>query len=142
MAISGNLALIGAHLDRDGDQFVGAAYLFDVNTGEQLAKFRSGDGPELTSGFGFSAALSGRTAVIGSPFADSAAGFATGAAYVFDVSDPRRPVRILKLTSADEEAADWFGMPVALQGTTILVGASQELTAAGKAFVFHGRSAP
>ncbi|MEN0110372.1 MAG: FG-GAP repeat protein [Planctomycetota bacterium] len=81
VAIDGNLALVGAHRDDDNGPNSGSAYLFDVTTGEQLAKLVAGDGA-LGDVFGHSVALDGGLAIVGAYRDDNG----SGSAYVFDVS--------------------------------------------------------
>ncbi|MEN0111641.1 MAG: FG-GAP repeat protein, partial [Planctomycetota bacterium] len=57
------------------------AYLFDVATGQQLAKLTADDAA-LFDEFGFSVALDGGVALVGAPGDNSD----TGAAYLFDIS--------------------------------------------------------
>jgi hypothetical protein len=144
VAISGNLILLGSTFD-GADLSSGAAWLFDAATGHQLSKFSVPHAGEPIFGFGHAVALSGGTAVVGASSADGhGIPFTTfGAAYVFDVSDPRHPVQLLKLTASDGENADGFGASIAVSGTTILIGAPQTLgIAGGRAYVFRGRALP
>ena len=82
MAISGNIAVVGAIGDDDAASDSGSAYVFDTTTGNQLFKLTASDAA-LGDQFGFSVALSGATAIIGAlgddnPFDN------TGSAYVFN----------------------------------------------------------
>ena len=141
-AISGNLAAVGAPFSGEAFRAIGAAYLFDVTSGQQLAKLTPATSePGSSIGIGWSVAISGNTVLVGAPFADNDTDGSAGAVYVFDVSDPRRPVQTSKLTASDAEDADWFGSSVALRGDAILVGAPQFL-GDGKAFLYRGRSLP
>ena len=80
VAISGDLAVIGAIEEDDGGSESGAAYVFDVTTGSQLFKLTASD---ATAGdrFGKSVAVSGNTAIIGARTDDR--GKDSGSAYVF-----------------------------------------------------------
>ena len=81
VAVSGGLAVIGAPYRRDAvngeaDIADGGAYIFDVTTGEQLARIppqdprRPDEHPMWAStGLGRSVGISGDTVVVGSPFA-------------------------------------------------------------------------
>ena len=51
----------------------------------------------------------------------------------------RHPVELMRLEASDAEDADWYGWSVALGGDTLLVGATQQFTSAGKAFLYRGR---
>ncbi len=83
VAVSGTTAVIGADRDDDNGSLAGSAYVFDVTTGEQLAKLFA-DGGTAGDSFGDAIALSGKTAVVGA-FSAATGGITTGAAYAFDV---------------------------------------------------------
>jgi hypothetical protein len=83
VALSGNLAIIGAPSDSDAGIGSGSAYVFDVTTGQQLYKITAADAG-MQHGFGLSVSLSGNTAIVGA-FADDF-GVRSGAAYLFDVT--------------------------------------------------------
>ena len=117
VAISGNTALVGAVHDDDGGFSSGSAYLFDVTTGNQLAKLTADDAAAFDS-FGISVAISGNTALVGA-FQDDDGGTNSGSAYLFDVNTGNQ---IAKLTATDSAAGDKFGSAVALSGNSALVG--------------------
>jgi hypothetical protein len=118
----GNTAVAGALLATvDGDPFRGAAYVFTRDgTGgwTQHQKLVNSDGSDGDR-FGGAAAIDGDTLVIG------AWGWAaqTGAAYVF-VRDGDNWVEQARLTAPDGKGGDAFGEYVAVDGDTVLVGAS------------------
>jgi hypothetical protein len=118
----GNTAVAGALLATvDGDPFRGAAYVFTRDgTGgwSQRQKLVSSDGSDGDR-FGGAAAIDGDTMVIG------AWGWTaqTGAAYVF-VRDGDGWVEQTRLTAPDGRTGDAFGEYVAVDGDTVLVGAS------------------
>lgn len=118
VAISGNTAIVGAQGDDDNGSLSGAAYLFDAVTGTQLAKLTPNDG---SSGdyFGYSVAISGGTAIVGS-INDSENGGLSGSAYLFDVVTG---IQLAKLTPTDGAAGEYFGVSVAISGQTAIVGA-------------------
>lgn len=86
VAISGNLAVVGSHKDDDHGASSGSAYLFDVTTGEQLAKFTASDGAAF-DGFGVAVAVDDDDVVVGSELDDDLGG-GSGSAYVFDATGP------------------------------------------------------
>lgn len=110
VGISGNTAIVGS--------LNNAAYLFDVTTGQELHKLTS---PELalpTTGislFGQAVAISGDMAIVGAPVS----GFGTGAAYLFDALTGQP---LAKLTAPEPEAADLFGVSVAIDDHRAIVG--------------------
>ncbi len=118
VALSGNMALVGADRDAHAGQISGAAYLFDVTTGNQIAKITASDAM-LINRFGASVAINGNTALIGAPH-DFRRGSSSGSAYLFDVTTGNQ---IAKLTASDAAAGDLFGVSVAISGNTALVGA-------------------
>jgi len=89
--------------------------------------------------FGWSVAVSGDTAVVAAPEANTGFGFRSGAVYLF-VRTATSWSEQQKLLPADLAADDRFGASVALDGDTVLVGASQDDTGvgvdAGSAYVF------
>jgi len=118
VALSGNTALVGAFLDDDGGNRSGSAYLFDVTTGNQIAKLTASDA-DAGDSFGWSVAISGNTALVGA-FGDGGEGNRSGSAYLFDVATGNQ---IAKLNASDAAAHDFFGRSVAISGNTALVGA-------------------
>jgi hypothetical protein len=116
LAVSGNLAIIGAPtgiVDTPG-----AAYLFDITTGQELRKLVPSDG-QSGAEFGSSVDISGQTAIVGARFAGESFSL-LGAAYLFDVSTG---VQLRKLTPSDTQPGQWFGDAVAIDGNTAIVGA-------------------
>jgi hypothetical protein len=137
VAISGNIAIVGAYRDDDAGNNSGSAYLFSTTTGQQLFKLTASDAA-ADAQFGSSVAISGTTVIVGA-FADSGAGAGAGAAYVFDVTDPLNPVEVFKLTASDAAANDLFGFSVAISGNTAIVGADNNDDAgsnSGSAYIF------
>ena len=76
--------------------------------------------------FGRSVAIGGtpgsEVAIVGAWFDDDNGGDA-GAAYLFDISNPEKPSQITKLIPKDGAAFEHFGVSVAIDGTTAIVGA-------------------
>ena len=137
VAISGTTAIVGVDLDDDAGTNSGSAYLFDTTTGLQIAKLTASDGAAQDI-FGWAVAISGTTAIVGTPRGDGAV-FDTGSAYLFDISNPDMPVQIAKLTASDGAAQDNFGVSVAISGTIAIVGANADDdagSASGSAYLF------
>jgi len=88
LSLSSDHLLVGAYGDDDLGSSAGAAYLYDVNTGQELAKLHASDG---WSGdfFGSCVSISGDRALVGSPWSDHSGEGEAGAAYVFAV--PNEP---------------------------------------------------
>ncbi len=121
VAIRGTAAIVGAYQDDDNGRLSGSAYLFDANTGRQVAKLLPNDGA-AHDWFGWSVAISGATAIVTAP-RDDDNDPNSGSAYLFDISDPANPTQITKLLPNDGAGDDWFGYSVAISGTTAIVGA-------------------
>ena len=79
VAVFDNLAIVGASHDDDYGDMSGSAYLFDVTTGQQIAKLLPNDGEEGDT-FGLSVDIDENLAVIGADDGNN-----IGSAYVFDV---------------------------------------------------------
>ena len=118
VGISGETAIVGAYSNDDNGDFSGSAYLFDTATGEQIAKLLPDDGAEGDF-FGISVAVSGATAIVGA-YTNDDNGTNSGAAYLFDATTG---AQIAKLLPNDGATDDFFGISVAISGTTAIVGA-------------------
>ncbi len=120
--IDGNIAVIGAFLDTTDNGFrSGSAYLFDVTTGQQIAKLLPIDGAE-DDRFGTSVGISGNIAIVGAP-RDDDNGEDSGSAYLFDITTGQQ---ILKLLPDDGVTEDDFGLSVRLHGNFAIVGAQDD----------------
>ncbi len=140
VAIDGDFIVIGAYGDDSGGSSSGAAYAFEKINGawSQIDKLTANDASSDDL-FGRSLAISGDTVVIGAYQAEEAGKGETGAVYVF-----RRIggmwQQITKLTANDAVSGDGFGVDVAIDGDTIVVGAFRDHEGAadsGAAFVFR-----
>jgi hypothetical protein len=145
VALGGDTVLAGAPYDdtagvRDG----GSAYVFvrsDTSWSSQQ-KLELAEGALTDDAFGKSVALSGDTALVGSPDDDTATNgvtFRAGSAYVFVRSGTTWSLQ-QKLTALDGGTRDGFGGSVALSGDTALIGSPADDTSAGadagSAYVF------
>ncbi|MCH8879670.1 MAG: FG-GAP repeat protein [Planctomycetes bacterium] len=139
VSISGDIAIVGATGDDDAGSGSGAAYLFDVATGEQLHKLTAADAAEEDR-FGHSVAISGANAIVGS-WHDDDAGDSSGSAYLFDVATGQQ---LHKLAADDGAPEDLFGDSVAISEGIAIVGArwdddacsSDPLCDSGSAYLF------
>jgi len=134
VSMAGSLAVIGAELDSDSGQWSGSAYVFDVQTGQQLRKLTASDA-ESDDRFGSAVALSGNIAVIGA-YGDGDLGADSGAAYLFEVTTGQE---LFKLTASDGAAADRFAWAVARSGTLAVIGSfayDGQAVDCGKVYVF------
>ncbi len=146
VAVDGNTAVIGAyqddHTDDDSNTIgnAGSAYVFTKVSGvwRQLAKLTADDGA-ANDEFGYSVAVDGDTIVVGTHQNDADSNDNDeGAAYVFTkpASGWADMTQTAKLTAFGAAAGDEFGISVAVDGNTILVGAHQNDSDDGAAYVF------
>jgi len=141
VALEGNTALIGA----DGDDgTLGAAYIFERsgNVWTKQAYLFANDSA-IGDFFGASVALDGDTALIGA-WGDNDKGNLSGSAYIF-VKPGGGWIQTgffdAKLIAADGDPGDNFGVSVALDGGSALIGAkwdSDNGTNSGSAYIFVG----
>ncbi len=135
VAVDGAFAVIGAPEDDDDGSSSGAAYVFrfDGSDWSQEQKLTASDAAGGDD-FGFAVAIRGDMIVVGAPRDDTAAGNRAGSVYafLFDVGQ-QQWVECDHLFAPDAGADDRFGSSVAIDGTTLLVGAIQEDEAANNA---------
>lgn len=118
VAASGNIAIVGAP-DSGPNHRQGAAYVFDLTTGQQLLRLDPDDAI-VGAHFGNAVALDGNVALIGALERYDVELYRSGAAYLFDVTTGQQ---LHKLVSCDLSRWDWLGCSVALGEHTALVGA-------------------
>lgn len=116
VALVGGKALIGAPNDDEGGLEAGAAYLFDVITGQLLVGKLTGAAGD---GLGESVSLSGNLALIGARSADGASAN-SGTAFLHAV-DSGNLLGVLQ--PADGSTNDDFGAAVSICGHLAVVGA-------------------
>ena len=146
LAVDGNTVLVGAYGDDTvlGELGSGSAYVFDKPSGgwtdgNETAKLTAPD-RQPSGYFGFSVALDGDTAVIGArQHGDPGTGAGSGAAYVFTRESGVWGEKA-KLTPSDAAAGDNFGVSVAVEDGTVVVGSWQDDDNgrnSGSAYVFE-----
>lgn len=120
ISISGRNALIGAYYEDDQKVYrAGAAYLFDLETGEELRRFSS-PAPSVRAGFGSGLVLAEGLAIISQPgdgnfFTDE------GRTWVFDA---KTGALLDSLAPSDNQAGDLFGWPIARDGCELVIGST------------------
>ncbi len=140
VALDGDTVLIGAWGDQDNGDDSGSAYVFtrSGSSWTEQAKLTAIEGAALDL-FGNSVALFGDTALIGAWGDHDNGNNDSGSAYVFTRSGSSW-TELAKLTASDGAADDWFGISVALDGDTAVVGAEQGrqgvFPISGAAYVF------
>ncbi len=134
VAVDGDTAVVGAYEDESEK---GAAYVLAKDSSgawSQVAKLTASDGDTSSDGeagdiFGWSVAVDWDTVVVGARYDDST--------YVFTKPGTgwATATETAKLTASDGVVGDWFGQSVAVDGDTVVVGASED-DGSGSAYVF------
>ena len=133
--VDGDTVVVGAPDDGDdttpAGAYAGLAYVFTRTgtTWTQQAKLTASDGA-ASDNFGYSVAVSGDTAVVGAHNDDTRGGVDAGSAYVFTRTGTTWTQQA-KLTASDGAEGDFFGVSVAVDGDTAVVGAYGDDTRAG-----------
>ncbi len=118
----------------------GHAYLFNATTGALKLKLHT---PNSQKGgaFGDSVAIAGTTVVVGAPGENASGQYGAGDAYKFNANTGSR---ISTLISSDAQSYGGFGGSVAVSGSTVVVGAPDEMTDAyadaGNAYIFNAKT--
>jgi RHS repeat-associated protein len=141
IALAGSTAIIGAMWREVNGVQQGAAYVYTLSGAvwSQTAELTASDGV-YGDDFGYSVALSGSTAIIGSPnhVAPGGAEY-SGAAYVYTYAAGTWS-QAAELSASDDTSGA-LGLSAALSGSTALVGAPYKTVddnaAAGAAYVFN-----
>ena len=136
LAMSGTTAIIGAQRMMVGDH-QGAAYVFSADgagTWSQARQFTEASGTSLDF-FGGAVAFDGTTALIGIPGATVDGAQFQGAAS-FQTIEGGGALPEQEVGASDGAAGDEFGISVAVDGDTALIGASYENGGQGAAYLF------
>ena len=123
-AMDGDVAIVGANGATIGSNPAqGAAYVFKRAgaTWSQTQKLNTDDGASYDN-FGIAAGLNGNTAFVSAPLAAIDGSNGQGAVYLFVLSNGEW-TQMQKLVGSDGASGDNFGMSLAFDGTTLLVGA-------------------
>jgi hypothetical protein len=140
VAIDGDYAIVGAPEDDEKGYNAGSAYIFRRLTSRtwlSVAKLTASDGVAY-DGFGTSVGISGVYAIVGAEGAD-AKGRSSGAAYVFQRSGDIWS-QTQKLTAADGDEGDHFGISVTISQDYAIVGAYDDEpngSRSGSAYVYE-----
>jgi hypothetical protein len=137
VSLDGNTAIIGAMYDNDNGVHSGSAYVFTRTgtTWTQQQKLLPSDGV-TDAQFGISVSLNGDTALIGAN-RDDENGNRSGSAYVFTRTGTTWTQQA-KLIASDGASEERFGIAVALEGDTALIGSETNDNGAvsGSVYVF------
>lgn len=135
VAFDGDTIVVGALGD---DHFRGSVYVFQAPPGgwvdgTETARLTPSDGVAM-SYFGNSVDIDGETILVGAQYGEAT----RGAAYVFEASAGGwvDGVETAKLTASDGARMDLFGIHVALDADTAVVGAFRDGALRGSAYVF------
>ena len=136
VAISGDTVVVGAPYEMvSGDTDAGEAYVFTTR-GALLSTLSSPNVHE-TGSFGWSVSVSGTDVVVGAPGELVSGNVAAGRAYVWSTTG----APISTLISPSPQAGGSFGDSVAIDGTTVVVGAAYETASgfseAGNTYVYN-----
>lgn len=143
VAIDGDTAVVGAYGKDAVEAEIGAVYVY-VRNGNLWSRQQTIPAPTAVpdASFGRAVAVSGDTVAIGSPFDDNTQSGA-GAVYVYTRSAGVWTQRAKLGTTAT--TSDRFGWAVALEGTTLVVGAPTDdpggANNAGATYVYTGSGA-
>ena len=140
VGISGDYAMVG--VPKDDNDFgvnVGSVQIF-LRTETGWVQHQKLTASDATGGdeFGTKLAMSGDYAIVGAPRKDGV-GRNSGAAYIFRRQGTEW-IEQAKLLASDEARADYFGISVAIDADTALVGAhrsNEPLADCGSAYVFE-----
>tara|TARA_E500000318_G_scaffold111291_1_gene129312 strand:+ start:72491 stop:73846 length:1356 start_codon:yes stop_codon:yes gene_type:complete len=133
IAIQSNRVLVGAPDVDDFTSSEGAAYLFDVTTGEQIEKLVAPTfgGAER---FGFTVDINDQTAIIGAQ--SSVLGITVGSAYLIDTGTLDL---ITQLHPVEPESTTLFARSIASDGDTLAIGTLN--AGPGEAYIYSVTSA-
>lgn len=138
VALSGTTLVVGAKGDDTGATRAGSVYVFDLTSGiPVLFETLNNPTPEGSDLFGESVAISGSIVVVGAE-GDESGAFASGSAYVYDVSGGSA-VLLETINNPEPSENDRFGNSVAVSGDRVVVGAHQDDTTAydaGSVYVY------
>ena len=136
--VVGDTAVVSAYFDDDAGSSSGSAYVF-TRSGTMWTEEAKLTASDAARGdlFGVSVSVDGDTSVVGANEDDDAGG-SSGSAYVFTRAGTTWTEEA-KLTASDAAGGDNFGISVAIDGNTIVVGAYSDINAGirgGSVYVF------
>lgn len=140
VAISGSQVVVGAPNDDPGGLGdAGAAFVFSTS-GASLVQTLANPSPTASDLFGTAVAISGDLVAVGAPGDDTLASNA-GTAYLYRASSGQLLQTITSPTTGSSPEDDAFSDAVAIEGGTLLIGASLDSRSfgdAGAAYVYTG----
>ena len=149
VSISGDYAIVGAHVDDDNGSYSGSAYIYQKDEGSvdnwgQVKKITASDGA-TNDYFGVSVSISGDYAIVGA-YRDDDNGSSSGSAYIYqkDEGSVDNWGQVKKITASDGAADDYFGVSVSISGDYAIVGAyldDDNGSASGSAYIYKSSAA-
>jgi hypothetical protein len=141
VAVSGTTGVVGAPFETaSGHADAGNAYVFDASTGALLSTLTSPNAQTLGE-FGYSVAIAGNTVVVGAPDEVISGNTNAGHVYTFDATTG---AVISRFHSPTVQTKGYFGLSVAISGTTVAVGAPGQnysaFAAAGQVDTFSAKT--
>ncbi len=124
VGISGTRLVVGASRDDTGAMNAGSAYVYDLNSAVPTVPVvtLNNPGPVADDNFGRFVAISGTSVVVGAYLDDTGASNA-GSVYVYDLNSGTPGLPVVTLNNPEPTANEWFGRPVSISGTRLVVGA-------------------
>jgi hypothetical protein len=140
VSISGLRWIIGARGNNSGEWVYGSAYVYDLDGTKSpyLTTILNNPTPAVGDQFGFSVAIAGTQVIVGAHQDDTGA-LDAGSAYLYSLTSASPTTPLFTLNSPAPSANDSFGNSVAISGTRMVIGASEEDTGAensGTAYVY------
>lgn len=135
VSVSGDTVVAGADRDDDGGTDSGSAYVFKRSGSNWILQTKlTASDAAAGDQFGISVSISGETVIVGAHQNDDG-GSNSGSVYVFTRSGNSWSEQA-KLIASDDAAGDQFGVSVSLSGETVVIGANQDDSVRGSAYVF------
>jgi len=142
VAISGTRVVVGApYDDYSGAFWAGSAHVYDVGSGTPTVPVAtlSNPSPDGYDYFGWAVAIDGTRVVVGeiANYGYSPDPVGAGGAYVYDVGSGTPTVPVAMLNNPSPATFNSFGSSVAIDGTTVAIGAPDDSTVVtGKGFAY------
>jgi hypothetical protein len=127
IVLDGSRLVVGCIRDDEGAVDAGSVYVYQLDSASPsvpVLKLHH-PAPAVEEAFGYALVLSGDRLVVGAARSD-AGEVDAGSAYVYDLAGPSPTVPVATLTSPSPAELDYFGTAVAIDGSTVVVGAPND----------------
>jgi len=131
VAISDGIVAVGADLGYNKTTRPGAVYLFDIVSGEQIAKLFAND-PSDNDYFGGSVAINNGILAVGA-IGDDDNGEFSGSAYLFDISTN---TQLAKILPDNGKIWDRFGTSIDISNGVVAIGSELSINDFGAVYLF------